>query len=108
MTTVTTQRVPAPLVMSLGDGDRGMVDLLGGKGANLAEMTRLGLPVPHGFVITTEAAALPAHGQEPAELSHWSPIACVSWRPRPAEGSDTRMIRYWSPCGRVQGSRCRA
>ena len=69
MTTATTQRVPAPLVMSLGDGDRGMVDLLGGKGANLAEMTRLGLPVPHGFVITTEACrAYLAHGQEPAEL----------------------------------------
>ena len=69
MTTVTTQRVPAPLVMSLGDGDRGMVDLLGGKGANLAEMTRLGLPVPHGFVITTEACrAYLAHGREPAEL----------------------------------------
>lgn len=32
-----------------------MVDLLGGKGANLAEMTRLGLPVPPGFTITTEA-----------------------------------------------------
>ena len=32
-----------------------MVDLLGGKGANLAEMTRLGLPVPAGFTITTEA-----------------------------------------------------
>jgi len=69
VTTVTTQRVPAPLVMSLGDGDRGMVDLLGGKGANLAEMTRLGLPVPHGFVITTEACrAYLAHGREPAEL----------------------------------------
>jgi pyruvate,orthophosphate dikinase len=36
-------------------GDASMVDLLGGKGANLAEMTRLGLPVPAGFTITTEA-----------------------------------------------------
>ncbi len=67
--TTLTQRVPAQLVMSLCDGDRGMVDLLGGKGANLAEMTRLGLPVPHGFVITTEACrAYLAHGQEPVEL----------------------------------------
>lgn len=32
-----------------------MADILGGKGANLAEMTKLGLPVPHGFTITTEA-----------------------------------------------------
>jgi pyruvate,orthophosphate dikinase len=35
-----------------------MVDLLGGKGAGLMEMTRIGLPVPAGFVITTEACAL--------------------------------------------------
>ncbi len=44
-----------PLVLAFSDGDRSMADLLGGKGANLAEMTRLGLPVPHGFIITTEA-----------------------------------------------------
>src|SRR5256885_15451582 len=36
------------------DGDGGMKPLLGGKGANLAEMTRIGLPVPPGFTITTE------------------------------------------------------
>ncbi|MEC0121649.1 PEP/pyruvate-binding domain-containing protein, partial [Paenibacillus apiarius] len=36
-------------------GDAGMKALLGGKGANLAEMTRIGLPVPPGFTITTEA-----------------------------------------------------
>jgi len=37
------------------DGDGAMRDLLGGKGADLAEMTRLGIPVPPGFTITTEA-----------------------------------------------------
>lgn len=37
------------------EGNRDQRDLLGGKGANLAEMTRLGLPVPPGFTITTEA-----------------------------------------------------
>ena len=37
------------------DGRRNMKDLLGGKGAGLAEMTRLGIPVPPGFTITTEA-----------------------------------------------------
>ncbi|WP_426036850.1 pyruvate, phosphate dikinase [Brevundimonas sp. DC300-4] len=37
------------------DGDASMKNLLGGKGANLAEMARLGLPVPPGFTITTEA-----------------------------------------------------
>ncbi len=43
------------LVYSFDQGDRSMADLLGGKGANLAEMTRMGLPVPPGFTITTEA-----------------------------------------------------
>src|SRR5215470_18162403 len=37
------------------DGDGSQRSLLGGKGANLAEMTRIGLPVPPGFTITTEA-----------------------------------------------------
>src|SRR5215470_8104705 len=36
------------------DGDGSMKPLLGGKGANLAEMCRIGLPVPPGFTITTE------------------------------------------------------
>jgi pyruvate,orthophosphate dikinase len=39
------------------DGDASMNDLLGGKGANLAEMSALGLPVPPGFTISTEACA---------------------------------------------------
>lgn len=43
------------LVYNFRDGDRTMANLLGGKGANLAEMTKLGLPVPPGFTITTEA-----------------------------------------------------
>ena len=37
------------------DGNASMRDLLGGKGANCAEMIRAGLPVPPGFVVTTEA-----------------------------------------------------
>jgi pyruvate,orthophosphate dikinase len=43
------------LVYSFFEGSGEMRDLLGGKGAGLAEMTRLGLPVPPGFTITTEA-----------------------------------------------------
>src|SRR6266581_1528912 len=43
------------LVFDFTEGSREQVDLLGGKGANLAEMTRLGLPVPPGFTITTDA-----------------------------------------------------
>ncbi len=37
------------------EGNGNMRELLGGKGANLAEMTNIGLPVPQGFTITTEA-----------------------------------------------------
>lgn len=42
-------------VYSFNEGSKDMRDLLGGKGANLAEMTRIGLPVPFGFTVTTEA-----------------------------------------------------
>lgn len=42
-------------VYLFSEGDATMRNLLGGKGANLAEMTRLGLPVPQGFTISTEA-----------------------------------------------------
>ncbi|WP_281247114.1 PEP/pyruvate-binding domain-containing protein, partial [Bowdeniella nasicola] len=42
-------------VYMFSEGDKDQKDLLGGKGANLAEMTNLGLPVPPGFTITTDA-----------------------------------------------------
>lgn len=42
-------------VYSFNEGSKDMRGLLGGKGANLAEMTKIGLPVPFGFTITTEA-----------------------------------------------------
>jgi pyruvate,orthophosphate dikinase len=42
-------------VYDFAEGNKDLKDLLGGKGANLAEMTRMGLPVPPGFIITTEA-----------------------------------------------------
>src|SRR2546425_6124654 len=42
-------------VYLFSEGDASMRDLLGGKGAGVAEMTRAGLPVPPGFTITTEA-----------------------------------------------------
>ncbi|GAB6117475.1 pyruvate, phosphate dikinase [Thermoanaerobacter brockii subsp. lactiethylicus] len=42
-------------VYLFSEGDASMRELLGGKGANLAEMTKLGLPVPQGFTVTTEA-----------------------------------------------------
>ncbi len=52
-------------VYSFEEGNASMRDLLGGKGANLAEMTGIGLPVPPGFTITTEAClAYLAHGDQ--------------------------------------------
>ncbi|MFK3983939.1 pyruvate, phosphate dikinase [Micromonospora sp. NPDC050397] len=57
-------------VYDFAEGNMGLKDLLGGKGANLAEMTNLGLPVPPGFTITTEACqAYLATGAAPADLA---------------------------------------
>src|SRR5680860_1520538 len=57
-------------VFDFSEGDKDQKDLLGGKGANLAEMTNLGLPVPPGFIISTEACrAYLAEGREPEALS---------------------------------------
>jgi pyruvate,orthophosphate dikinase len=56
-------------VYDFSEGNKDMKDLLGGKGANLAEMTNMGLPVPHGFTITTEAClAYLARGEHPEGL----------------------------------------
>jgi pyruvate,orthophosphate dikinase len=56
-------------VYDFADGNKDQKDLLGGKGANLAEMTNLGLPVPPGFTITTAACRrYLAHGERPAGL----------------------------------------
>ncbi|GAA2148790.1 pyruvate phosphate dikinase [Humibacillus xanthopallidus] len=71
--TIIERTTNPPLVIELHDGDRSMAGLLGGKGAGLAEMTRLGLPVPPGFIITTEACrAYLTTGGEPDGL--WSRV----------------------------------
>src|SRR4051812_15680906 len=68
-TTVVAQTM-TKLVYDFAEGNKDLKDLLGGKGANLAEMTNMGLPVPPGFTITTEACqAYLETGQEPAELA---------------------------------------
>ena len=57
-------------VYDFAEGSRDLKDLLGGKGANLAEMTNIGLPVPPGFVISTEACKVYLNaGAEPPELA---------------------------------------
>ncbi|WP_214401595.1 pyruvate, phosphate dikinase [Pseudonocardia lacus] len=57
-------------VWAFAEGGKDLKDLLGGKGANLAEMTNLGLPVPPGFTITTEACRVYlSTGTQPPELA---------------------------------------
>ena len=84
--------------------------LLGGKGANLAEMTRLGLPVPPGFIVTTAAcnAFLAAGGSlPPGTLGARCARRCASSSARPASASATRRIRCSSPAAPARSSRCR-
>jgi pyruvate, orthophosphate dikinase len=58
------------LVYDFTEGNKDLKDLLGGKGANLAEMTNLGLPVPPGFIITTDACRYYLqHGSVPDGLA---------------------------------------
>ncbi|MGH3244371.1 MAG: pyruvate, phosphate dikinase, partial [Spirillospora sp.] len=60
----------AKFVYDFTEGNKDLKDLLGGKGANLAEMTNLGLPVPPGFTITAEACRhYLEHGAAPAGLA---------------------------------------
>jgi len=57
------------LVYAFAEGNKDLKNLLGGKGANLAEMTRLGIPVPPGFIITTDACKeYLANNRVPLEL----------------------------------------
>jgi pyruvate,orthophosphate dikinase len=63
-------QVSQKYVYDFAEGDKDQKDLLGGKGANLAEMTNIGLPVPPGFIISTDACrAWMEHGTEPDGLA---------------------------------------
>jgi pyruvate,orthophosphate dikinase len=67
---VSERQAPPKFVYDFTEGNKDLKELLGGKGANLAEMTNLGLPVPAGFTITTEACrAFLADGAEPDGLA---------------------------------------
>jgi hypothetical protein len=57
-TTESTETIGNKRVYLFSEGDKSMVSLLGGKGANLAQMSTLGLPVPPGFIITTQVAKI--------------------------------------------------
>jgi pyruvate,orthophosphate dikinase len=61
--------VSTKFVYSFSEGNKELKELLGGKGANLAEMMRIGIPVPPGFTITTDACKeYLVHGVAPVEL----------------------------------------
>jgi Pyruvate phosphate dikinase, AMP/ATP-binding domain len=81
------------------EGSADMRNLLGGKGANLAEMSNLGLPVPPGFTITTEVCtAYYVNGRMRSQPS----------ARRPAPSSEIQPILFWFRCARVAGLQCRA
>jgi pyruvate,orthophosphate dikinase len=78
-------------------GSKDQKDLLGGKGANLAEMTRLGLPVPPGFTITTDACRyVMHHGNRPPALAEQIGAALA----------EVERARCCWPCARARSSPC--
>ena len=76
------------------EGNANMRELLGGKGANLAEMTNIGLPVPQGFTITTEACT--QYYEDGREINEESRVRSTStllrWKRSPAKSSATTRI----------------
>ncbi len=72
------------LVYDFTEGNKDLKDLLGGKGANLAEMTNLGLPVPPGFIVSTDACRhYLREGDFPAGLDEEiTDPSAATWKPR--------------------------
>ena len=96
-------------VFDFAQGNRDQKDLLGGKGANLAEMTNLGLPVPPGFTISTVACtAYLAEGREPEALSAEISEHLLALEKAMGRPWVTRPIRYWSRCDPAPSSPCQA
>ena len=81
-------------VYLFSEGNANMRNLLGGKGANLAEMTNLGLPVPQGFTITTEALHSTMKMAERSMTRSWARSWNISerWKRSP-ERTETRSSR---------------
>ena len=85
------------LVYDFTEGNKDMKDLLGGKGANLAEMTNLGLPVPPGFIVSTDACRhYLAEGDVPAGLddeitAHLASLEAAMGR-KLGEGADPLLV----------------
>ena len=88
------------------EGNGSMRELLGGKGANLAEMTSLGMPVPQGFTVTTEACTQyytdgEEINEEPKSTRTWR-----SWRRSPARSSARWKTLCWFRSVPARGPLC--
>jgi hypothetical protein len=93
------------------DGDGSMKPLLGGKGANLAEMTRIGLPVPPGFTITTEVCTYYYANKRtyPKELEAQVKAGIANIEKIMGTSSATRRrCRCWSPSAPARAIPCPA
>jgi pyruvate,orthophosphate dikinase len=95
-------------VVAFAEGGMEDRDLLGGKGANLAEMTRLGLPVPPGFTITTEACRVYLRtGEQPEGLDEQVDRHLAEVEKAAGRRLGDAPTRSSSPCARERPSRCR-
>jgi len=90
------------------EGNKEMKNLLGGKGANLAEMTNIGAPVPPGFTITTEVCIeFYATGRKlPKGLRTKCAPALPKWKPCWVPSLAIPRTRCWFPCARAHGPPC--
>ena len=92
------------------EGNANMRELLGGKGANLAEMTNIGLPVPQGFTITTEACTQYYEDGRQINDEIFAEIMeyVERWRRSPARSSATSTILCSFPSAPARARPCPA
>jgi hypothetical protein len=92
------------------EGNKEMKNLLGGKGANLAEMTNIGVPVPPGFTITTDVCSefYKSGRKWPKGLTDEIKAAVRRWRSWWAPSSAIPRTRSWCRSARARAPRCRA
>ena len=92
------------------EGNASMRNLLGGKGANLAEMTKIGLPVPQGFTVTTEACTRYYEDGKVIGEDIVEQIYAALRKPKrsAARSLATWRIRSWFPSAPVRVRPCRA
>ena len=96
-------------VYDFTEGNKDLKDLLGGKGANLAEMTNLGLPVPPGFTITTDACRYYlAQGTVPDSLDDEVTRHLTALESEMGASSATPTTRCSSASARAPSSPCPA